>query len=115
MSGMSLPDNPLAGERISDLLSRSSEQVDPRTPAADAARKFETLLLHKLVDTMRQTIPDEGLLSSPTGKQLEGLFWHHLADMIGEQGGMGLHSQLQRQIDTFDGGPDAPPSLELSR
>lgn len=60
----------------------------------DMARDFEGVLLGKLMDEMKNTIPDSGLLSSPTTKQLHGLFWSKLADAVAEQGGIGLADQL---------------------
>jgi Rod binding domain-containing protein len=60
----------------------------------EMARDFEGVLLGKLMDEMKKTIPDSGLLSSPTTKQLHGLFWSKLADAVAEQGGIGLADQL---------------------
>jgi len=73
-----------------------------------AARGFEAILLHRLVEAMRETIPDSGLLSSGTGRQVEGLFWFYLAQEMAEKGGIGLWKDLARKLNLA--GTDAPAS-----
>lgn len=72
-----------------------------------AAKDFESVLLHKLLEEMKRTIPDSGLLSSGTTRQVQDLFWFHLAEELAEGGGLGLHKQLQQSLGS--GRPDPAP------
>ena len=76
----------------------------------EAARGFEAILLHRLVEAMRETIPDGGLLSSPAGRQVEGLFWFYLAEEMAKKGGVGLWKDLARKLDLAGGDEPAAPA-----
>jgi len=81
-----------------------------------AARDFESVLLHKLLEEMKRTIPDSGLLGGAAAKQIEGLFWYHLAQDVANKGGLGLWKDLYRQFaqqSPADGG--GASKLEQSR
>jgi Rod binding domain-containing protein len=69
-----------------------------RAALTRAAKDFESVLLNKLLEEMSSTIGDSGLLSSPTGKQLQGMFWNFLAEDLARQGGLGLWKDLYRQF-----------------
>jgi len=75
-----------------------------------AAKGFESILLDKLLQEMRNTIPDNGLFDNPVSKQLEGVFWSQLAQDIAEKGGLGLWKQIYRQVC-----PAAAPVQEAPR
>jgi Rod binding domain-containing protein len=45
----------------------------------EAARQFESILLVRLFEEMKRTIPEGGLLNDPTCKQMNDLFWYYLA------------------------------------
>jgi len=62
-----------------------------------AAKDFESVLLHQLLEQMAQTVPDAGLLSSAMSRQVQSMFWSHLAGEIANQGGMGLWKGLYEQ------------------
>lgn len=82
----------------------------------DAALRFETVLVQKLMDTMRETIPDSGLTDDAASKQMWDLFYMHLGDLVGRQGGLGVWKQLAGSLEEAsaealkDGG-----ELELER
>lgn len=76
-----------------------------------AAQDFEGVLLGKLLDEVQRTFPEDGLLSSPTTRQLQGLFWSKLADVIAQQGGIGVAEQLYQDFcKTAHLEPQTPPS-----
>ena len=63
-----------------------------------AARDFESVLLHKMMEQMQRTIPDSGLLSSGITRQVQGIFWFYLAQDIADNGGMGLWRDIYRDV-----------------
>jgi Rod binding domain-containing protein len=81
--------------------------------AEQAARDFESVLLHRLLEEMRRTIPESGLLETAISDQVQGLFWFYLAQEIARQGGLGLWKDLAQQLAPAGQGPSAAPHLEL--
>lgn len=79
-----------------------------------AAKDFESVFLHKMLEEMKNSIPDSGLLTSSTGKQLQGMFWSFLARDIAEKGGLGMWKDLYRQFEHLAGDADgaAPGAVE---
>jgi len=54
------------------------------------AKDFESVLLHKLLEEMKNTIGDWGFDKDGASKQVQGIFWLHLARDIANKGGFGL-------------------------
>ncbi|MGB2823917.1 MAG: hypothetical protein WBF17_23260 [Phycisphaerae bacterium] len=94
----------------------------PRRPEAgrndkalrQAAKDFESVLLHKLLEEMQNTIPESGLAGSGTTKQLHGLFWTFLAKDIADKGGLGLWKDLYSQWAGSADGKEKAASTEQS-
>lgn len=75
--------------------------VGNRTDAAEiekAAKQFESVLVTRMIEAMRSTIEESGLLESPGGQQMQDLFWHQLGEQVGQSGSIGVWKQLARQI-----------------
>lgn len=62
-----------------------------------AAKDFEAVLLHKMLQQMANTIPDSPLLNEGAGKQVRDMFWHYLAQDLSDKGGLGLWKQIAGQ------------------
>ncbi len=62
-----------------------------------AAKDFEALLLHKMLQQMANTIPDSPLLDEGAGKQVRDMFWYYLAQDLADKGGLGLWKQIASQ------------------
>ncbi len=113
--GLSNPVVPtdLAGDLL--VLSRKSES---EASAEQAAKDFESVLINKLLDEMRKTIPDSGLFDSAASEQMEGIFWFYLAQEVANKGGLGLWKELAAKISGADavvGGDADAGKLELLR
>lgn len=65
--------------------------------AVQAAKDFESILLHKLLKEMKDTIPDGGMLGDATSDQVKDIFWLYLAEELADQGGLGLWKQIYQQ------------------
>ena len=62
------------------------------------AKDFESLLINKLLDEMKNTIGDWGFDKDGAGKQIHGIFWFYLAQEIANKGGFGLWTDVYRSL-----------------
>jgi Rod binding domain-containing protein len=58
------------------------------------AKDFESVLLNKLLDEMKNSITDWGLEKDSASKQTEGIFWLYLGRNIANNGGLGLWKDI---------------------
>jgi Rod binding domain-containing protein len=64
----------------------------------ESAKGFESLLISKLVDSMKETVGESGLLEDEGSEQLQSMFWMHLSSALSEQGGVGLWKDIYKSI-----------------
>ena len=57
-----------------------------------AAKDFESVLLHQLLEEMRKSIPESGLLEDEGNEQIQGMFWSYLAQGLSSAGGCNILS-----------------------
>lgn len=80
--------------------------VQPPAPAdenrralADACRQFESIFIEMLLERMRATIPESGLVEKRfDSKVYESMFDEQLARVMAGSGGLGLARQLYEQL-----------------
>jgi len=63
-----------------------------------AAKDFESVLLGKLLDEMKNSIGDWGFEEDGTSKQIEGIFWLYLARHLADNGGLGLWKDIYQTL-----------------
>jgi len=90
-----LPADPLGAAAPLQRLIRAGTDA---AKSEKVAKDFEAILLHRMMDEMRRTIPKSGLLDSAVSRQMEGLFWFYLAQEMAEKGGIGLWKDLSRSM-----------------
>ena len=102
MSETVFPTNPLMpSEPLSALLAARAGHAAHGRPAGGvqkAAKDFESMLLYRMLEEMKRTIPDSGLLETGISKQVQDIFWYYLAQELAGQGGLGLWKQLQHSF-----------------
>jgi Rod binding domain-containing protein len=59
-----------------------------------AAKDFESVLLGQVLNSMKDTVGESGLLSGADGEQVQGIFYMYLAQELGTSGGLGLWKQI---------------------
>jgi len=81
-----------------------NEKVDPLSEARQiqAAKDFESVLIGKLLETMKNTIGDWGLEKEAFSEQVDGIFWLYLARELANQGGFGIWEDLHRSLTGSD-------------
>jgi Rod binding domain-containing protein len=104
-------------ERFADSRTAALAASARPSRSEQAAKDFESVLLHRLLGEMKRTIPDSGLLSSATTRQMQDLFWMYLAQHLADNGGLGLWKQLHRQLGEAAGqqGLQPPPAVDEKR
>ena len=89
----------------SDVSKEKHEQI---------AKDFESIFVHKLLDKMKDTIIDWSDEKDGAARQMDGIFWMHLAKEVSDQGGLGLWKQVYEE---FAGGIEPAgetPTMEQS-
>jgi Rod binding domain-containing protein len=94
--------------RLNSISEKKKEQV---------AKDFESVLLTKLLDEMKNSIVEWGLDKDATSKQIQGIFWLYLARDIANNGGLGLWKDIYQFLTNAEHANTAQQSDfgELSR
>ena len=66
------------------------------------AKDFESVLINKLLDEMKNTIGDWGFDEDETSKQVQGIFWLYLARDIANNGGFGMWKDIYQFLTNPD-------------
>jgi len=65
-----------------------------------ACQEFESILIHQMMKTMRQTIPRTGFMAEGKDRNIfQALFDEEISKNISKSGGLGLGKMLLRQME----------------
>ena len=78
--------------------SSRTNAVLQETRKVQAAKDFEALLVGKLVDSMKETVGESGLLEDEGSEQMQAMFWMHMTTGMSQQGGIGLWKDIYKSI-----------------
>lgn len=78
---------------LSDVSEQKKKQI---------AKDFESLLLSKLLDAMKNTVGDWGFDKDGSSTQVQGIFWLYLARDMANNGGMGLWKDIYESLASAD-------------
>lgn len=104
--------SPLSLEQI-QTVSRSECSVREAVTALEGrseqekqrlAKSFESVLLTRLFDQVKESVGGWGLEEDGASKQIQGLFWYYLAQDVADKGGFGLWRDIYRSFEALDGG-----------
>jgi hypothetical protein len=104
-----------------DLLQGRAERISQGRGGDDPGQKpseqFETVFLYKVVEAMRSTVPDSGLLTSKAGSQMhDHLIAQALSDTMAQGGGIGISQYFQELDGAMEVSPSGlPESPQLQR
>ena len=76
------------------------------------AKDFESILMTRMLDEMKNTIGDWDEQEDAASQQMQGVFWLHLAQHVGENGGIGLWKQIVQSMNQNDPSTLIDPSLD---
>ncbi len=84
------------------LKATSSDTVnDPARAEArkiQTAKDFESVLLTAMMEQMKKTVGNWGLEKDAASNQMQDIFWMHLSQEIGSQGGVGLWQDIYKTM-----------------
>ena len=66
------------------------------------AKDFESVLLNKIFDEMKNTVGDWDSEEDGASEQVQGIFWLHLARDVADNGGVGLWEDIYKFIKDSD-------------
>ena len=113
-----LPINPVlppeAMGAVSRLTASSGGKAAAGPSTEQAAKDFESILLHQVLEEMKRSVPESGLLDSAATGQAQDLFWFYLAEDLSRKGGLGLWKQVYQQFQSLNptGREAAVPAAE---
>ena len=93
--------------QAADLVARAATAAVADGPklAAEAAKieqvakGFESMFVQQLLDQMRKTVDEGGLLDDDgTGKQMRDMYWMFLGEQMGTSGSLGMWQQVASQL-----------------
>ena len=101
-----LPPLPLEHLQKSEIKNVSEEK------RMQIAKDFESVLINKMLDEMKNTIGSWGFEKDGPSDQIQGIFWLYLARDIGNKGGFGLWKDIHQFITNADRSNAAGKSLD---
>jgi Rod binding domain-containing protein len=85
-----------------EQLDQSKLKSIPDEKKKQVAKDFESVLLDKLLDEMKNSITDWGLEKDAASKQTEGIFWLYLGRDIANNGGLGLWKDIYKYLSNVE-------------
>lgn len=76
------------------------------------AKDFESVLLNKLLDEMKNTIGNWGFDKDGPSRQVQGIFWLFLSRDVANNGGIGLWKDIYQFLINADQAGTAGKSLD---
>jgi Rod binding domain-containing protein len=70
----------------------------PEQKKEQIAKDFESVLLGKLLDEMKNSIGDWGFEESAASEQMQGIFWLYLARHLANNGGLGMWKDIYQSL-----------------
>jgi len=86
----------------------------PDAKKVQVAKDFESILLNKLFDEMRNTIGQWGSEEDGTATQVQGIFWWYLSQDVANKGGIGLWKDIYNYLTRPNQADTAGESLDKS-
>ena len=68
------------------------------------AKDFESILINKMLESMRKTVPKSGLLDSFSTEMFESMLDQEIAKEMAKGKGIGLAKMVHQQLTKLDGG-----------
>ena len=84
---------------------KQQARSSPKAALSAAASQFEALFVQMLLKSMRDALPQDGLLQSDTSKQYTAMFDQQIAQSMSKRG-IGLREVLERQLAPVLGAED---------
>ncbi len=83
---------------------RNLNKVDgiPEQKKEQIAKDFESILLSKLLDEMKNSIGNWGFEESAASGQIQGIFWLYLGRHLADNGGLGMWKDIYQNLPNLE-------------
>lgn len=95
-SGKLILTEPISPPAMLENLNKSDFNNIPEEKKEQIAKDFESVLLNKLLDQMKNSIGNWGFEKDGYSNQVQGIFWLYLARDIANNGGIGLWKDIHK-------------------
>jgi len=86
-------------EKLQEVLGKSPDSEEKQKNIKEAAVEFESFLLYFLIKTMRETIPEGGLLGGGNAQKIyTSLLDESMAKNMALRGGIGLSEMIEKNL-----------------
>jgi peptidoglycan hydrolase FlgJ len=90
--------NPIQG-KAENIAQKIGNGVQKDADLQSAAQDFEAIFLHKMLESMRKTVPKSGLLESFSSDMYQSMFDEELAGEMAKKGEVGLANLMYKELD----------------
>lgn len=97
-SGMPLANNAAMQRLMQQKPTAEAGKLAEAKKLKELANDFESVMVHKLMQEMQNSIPESGLFNDSATKQYQSMFWMFLSKQVSGQGGIGLADQLYKDF-----------------
>lgn len=104
--------DPVSPPVLLDHLHKSDINNIPEEKKKQIAKDFESVLLNKMLDQMKNTIGDWGFEKDGPSNQVQGIFWMFLSRDIANNGGIGLWKDIHQFLTNANRANTAGKSLD---
>jgi Rod binding domain-containing protein len=96
-----------AATRIDPQASSGDVETVPASSAeyqrrVGLAKDFESILMTRMLDEMKNTVETWDEEEDAASQQMQGIFWMHMGQHVGENGGIGLWKQIVQSMNQND-------------
>ncbi|MHC4534577.1 MAG: hypothetical protein ACYS6K_11550 [Planctomycetota bacterium] len=103
---------PVSPPTMLENLGQSRLKSIPDEKKKQVAKDFESVLLDKLLEEMKNSITNWGLEKDAASKQTEGIFWLYLGRDIANNGGLGLWKDIYQHLSNVEQTNTAQQSVD---
>ncbi|OHB85292.1 MAG: hypothetical protein A2Z38_07080 [Planctomycetes bacterium RBG_19FT_COMBO_48_8] len=103
---------PVSPPTLLDHLNKSEFNDIPEEKKKQIAKDFESVLLNKMLDEMKNSVGSWGFEKDGPSNQVQGIFWMYLARDIANNGGIGLWKDIHQFLSNADRTNTAGKSLD---
>ncbi len=104
----------IAADGLNGIARKTGSSEADTAKTEKLAKDFESVLLTKLFDEMKETVGNWGFEEDAASGQVQGLFWLYLARDVADKGGLGLWKDLQQFFNDLQNQNQSPQSLDES-
>ena len=86
-------------EKAEGISNKIGRRLKKNADLKSVAEDFEAIFLHKMLESMRKTVPKSGLLESFSADMYQSMFDEELANEMAKKGEIGLANMMYKQLD----------------